>query len=270
MTKSAFIALSLLAVVPAFAEEDKSTDHKTFSNVREVIVENIQGFIEVTGQSGNSMDAEIVRTLTADSKDRLALAQKEVRLDIKQEGGLVRMKVDIPFDHHGGLGYRADYDFKIKVPRGVKLELSSVNRSHIQVTGTTGEYKIHGVSTPVELRDVEGSGTVETVNGKIEASFAKTPKSSLSFHTVNGRIEVSFPKDLSADLKMHTVNGRMFTDFPTTNLPVSSAPPGMHAVGMHKVVWRSRNDVNARVGSGGPELSFHTVNGDVLIKDREK
>src|ERR1700683_1824530 len=43
--------------------EEKSTDHKTFSGARELIIDNITGFIEVTAATGNTMEVEIEKSL---------------------------------------------------------------------------------------------------------------------------------------------------------------------------------------------------------------
>jgi hypothetical protein len=37
-----------------------------------------------------------------------------------------------------------------------------------------------------------------------------------------------------------------------------------------KFVWSSRRMTGVRIGRGGPELQFETLNGNVMIKNREK
>ena len=82
------------------AAEEKSTEHKTFSGVRELIIDNITGFIEVTASTGSSVEMDIEKTLRARSQDRLDMARKEISLAPKQEGGLVQLLVDGPFRCH--------------------------------------------------------------------------------------------------------------------------------------------------------------------------
>ena len=138
---------------------DEMREHRTFSGVRELIVDNVNGFIEVTGSSGGAVEVEISKTVNAESSDRAALAKKEVKLDVAQEGGLVRLMVDGPFRNHGDMGYRVTYDFTIKAPRDIKLDLRTVgtrnDRSHITVRGTSGDFKIGSVNGGIEMRDVE-------------------------------------------------------------------------------------------------------------------
>jgi hypothetical protein len=71
--------------------EEKSTDRKTFSGARELIIDNITGFIEVTAGSGNTVEVEIEKSLKARSQDRMELAKKEISLAVEQDGGLVQL-----------------------------------------------------------------------------------------------------------------------------------------------------------------------------------
>jgi len=120
--------LLILAAALVFAEpEEKSAEHKSFSGVHELIIDNVNGVIEVTGSSGGSVEVDIAKTLKARTQDRIALARREVKLDVTQEGGLVRLKVDYPFRDHGGPGYDAIYDFRVRVPRDIRLDLHSLN-----------------------------------------------------------------------------------------------------------------------------------------------
>jgi DUF4097 and DUF4098 domain-containing protein YvlB len=219
---------------------------------------------------------EIDKTLSGESDDRLALAKKEISLSTTQEGGLVRLMVDGPFrchcpDHsvsfHGHEVFRFNYDFKVRVPRDVKLELRTVNNSHITVEGTAGDYTISNVNGPIEMKDVEGSGTVHTVNGGVKVVYARNPAGPTSFKSVNGSLDISFRAGLNADVRMKTLNGGLYTDFDVSALPIpASLPENRNG----KFVWSSRRMTGVRIGRGGPELQFETLNGNVMIKNREK
>lgn len=265
--KPALIFIAAAALCATQPLEEKSNEHKSFAGVHELIVDNVTGFIEVTASNGNSVEMDLEKSLRATSQDRLSLARKEVSLAVTQEGGLLRLLVDGPFRNHGNPGYEFTYDFKIKVPHNISLDLRTVNKSHILVEGTSGDFKISNVNGGIDMREVEGSGSVHTVNGPVKVTFARNPTGPTSFKSVNGTLDVSFRPGLAADVKMKTMNGQMFTDFPVTTLPVSSTAPERRN-GM--LVWKSNRMTGVRIGSGGPELSFETLNGDVLIKNREK
>ena len=113
------------------------------------------------------------------------------------------------------------------------------------------------------MTGVAGYGTLQTVNGRTSVSFRESPRAASDFKTVNGVIDASFPPNFSADLRLRTVNGQAYTDFEATALP-PAAQTGERVNG--KFVYRFNQTRNVRVGSGGPDLSFETVNGDIRIK----
>jgi len=296
-----FAAVALCQTGAAPRVEEKSSEHRSFSGVHDLIVENVRGFIEVTAfeelartteprsgetlrvparleglagpvraSNGNTVEVEVAKTLTAESRDRLALAKKEVNLAVAQEGGLVRLTVDGPFrngGYRGHPGYQFTYDFTLRVPREIRLELSTVNDSHITVVGTAGQFDLSNVNGPIDMREVEGFGSVHTVNGGVKATFARNPSGPAAFKTVNGTLDVTLRPGLNANLMMKTMHGDLLTDFPVTALPVAAAAPEREG---GKYVWRSNRMTGVRVGAGGPELRFETLNGDVLIKNRER
>ena len=273
------LRIACIALLPAlaFAQlEDRSTDHKSYSGVHELIVDDVTGNIEVTATSGNMVEVDIEKTLSADSQDRMTLAKKEISLSETREGGLVRLLVDGPFrchcadnsiSFHGEPLYRFTYNFKVRVPKNIALELRTVNKSHISVDGTSGDFKISNVNGGIDMSNVAGSGSVHTVNGPVKVTFAQNPTGPASFKSVNGTLDISFRPGLNADVRMKTMNGGLFTDFPVTALPVAAMQPEPRN---GKFVWKSNRMTGVRIGRGGPELSFETLNGDVLIKSREK
>jgi hypothetical protein len=256
--------------------QEKSAEHKSFPGVRELVIDNVNGFIEVSAAPGNTVEVDIDKSLSAWSQDRMTIAKREISLNVTQEGGLVRLMVDGPFRCHcadnsinfrGGDLYHFNYDFKVRVPRDVKLDLRTVNKSHILVEGTAADFKISNVNGGIEMREVEGSGSVHTVNGPVKVTFAKNPSGAASFKSVNGTLDIAFRAGLNADVKMKTMNGGLYTDYPVTALPASAVQPEKRGT---QYVWKSNRMTGVRIGGGGPEFSFETLNGDVLIKNREK
>src|SRR5258708_36910345 len=250
----AFVAWAALLALAQL--EDKGSERKTQSGVRELIIDNISGAIEVTAGTGADVELEVTHSFRARSEDRLAIARKELKLATRQEGGLLQYMVDGPFRCHcadnsinfsGHQLYDFSYDFKIRVPRSIALELRTVNNSHIKVQGTAGDFKISNVNGPIEVTDIEGQGSVHTVNGGVTVTFARNPSGPVSFKSVNGKLDVAFRSGLNANLKMKTFNGGMVTDFETTALPLESSAQTVNG----KFVYKRDHAAQDRRGSGG-------------------
>lgn len=249
-------------------------------------IDNVTGSIQVAAHDGPTVELTVNRTLEAATQERLEAARKEVTLDVKEEPSLISLYVDGPFrdcdcgDRDGNgrrrrnngtrwrdRQYEVRYDFVLKVPRQVGLTLSNVNRGDIKIEGTTGDFEVTNVNGGIEMLDVAGSGRAGTINKDVRIVFRANPAGPSSFKTINGDVVVSFQPALSANLRMKTFNGGMYTDFETTALPALT-PVSERKNG--KFVYKSDRSAGVRVGGGGPELRFETLNGDIRILQRRK
>jgi hypothetical protein len=284
-------ALTLLLLTPSlFAQkhyasddwkiEDNETIHKTFnvssgSNAKKVLVDNISGFIHVTGYSGQEIQMTTQRHTRAESQEALADAKREVKLDMSQQGNYVRLYEDGPFrDQNGGTNYRGDryygynvnFDYELQVPYDTELILKTVNRGDIKVTHTSGNFEVHDINGGIALDQVSGSGTVNTINGPVTVHFAKNPTQASSFKTLNGQVDIWFQPNLSADLRFKTFNGHIYTDFDVSALP--TMPVGETDSKNGRYVYRSNRTTMGRTGRGGPELSFDAFNGNIRLHSK--
>jgi len=155
-------------------------------------------------------------------------------------------------------------DFEVRVPKRATLDVCAVNGDLVKVEGVEGSYNLHHVNGDLEMAHVRGAGRASTVNGDVVATFDAAPQSASEFKTVNGRVDVTLPASLSADLRLKTMNGGLYTDFETTALPVK--PIAEQRGG--RFVYRSDRYASVRVGKGGPELTFETLNGNVQVRKR--
>ncbi len=271
--------LTPLPVACAADVDEHSVDKRSFSGVRELVVDNVIGFIEVTGYNGSVLEAEIAKTLRAESPERADAARKEVKLDASQDGGKLRLFVDGPFRCHCGDetsvnyrgwrhdGYQVTYDFKLKVPHALKLDLRTINDGYIKVRDVAGDFEVRNVNGDIEMLDIAGSGSAVTVNGPVKIVFAKNPAGPCTFRSVNGNLDVRFPDNLSADVRMKTFHGGLYTDFAAVGLPAEPLQPERRG---GRTIYRTNQYAGIRIGQGGPELRFSTLNGNVYIRNKEQ
>jgi hypothetical protein len=256
--------------------DEKETIRRTFdiaagSAARKLLVDNIHGFIHVTGAGGSQVQVSIEKHIYADSSEAMAEAKRDVKMDMSQQGNFVRLYEDGPFRSANGTsyrgesyyGYRVVFDFEVQVPFDTALDLKALNNG-IVVKKTTGDYDIHGLNGGIEMEDVAGSGIVSTLNGKVKVTFRKNPAKATQFKTLNGSVDVWFQNGLNADLKFKKLNGGIYTDFEVTALPQTVA--GGTSDG--KFVYRSDRKMAGRAGKGGPELTFDTLNGSIRLHSK--
>ena len=272
--KTILILMGALSL--ACGEEATETIRKNFPAAARLEVDNVHGFVHVSGYNGREIQLVAEKRIEAESQERLDAAKREVKLDTEQAGDTLTLYVDGPFrchcdDNRRGVnetrhrGYRVVFDFDLKVPTATFLRLATVNGGDIRVENTTGDFDLSNVNSPIELKEVSGSGPVHTVNGRIDAVFAKNPANSCSFKTVNGTIETSFRPNLNADVRVKTFNGHAYTDYDATALPALAPVTERHN---GKFIYRSDRSTGMRIGNGGPEFKFETLNGSIRIINR--
>lgn len=259
-------------------KEARESIRHTFANDKTLDVDNIDGTVEVIGDNGNTIRVEGEEIIHAVDQQAVDRARREVKLDINERDGVAQLYVNGPFrsnngnhssdnhgfhDHYDGHDYETTFNFTIRVPRNTALELRDVN-GEIKTQDTRGKFNVHGVNGGVSMTGVAGSGTLNTVNGRTTIAFSESPKENCDFRTVNGAIEASFPANLAADLRLKTLNGSAYTDFEATALLPKTEESRDNSRGRR--VYRINHTSSVRIGAGGPELSFETVNGDIRIK----
>jgi hypothetical protein len=267
-------AALLIAGIPALAAEQNETIQKSFSfsgsEARKVIVDNVNGSIQVTGHAGSDLRMVAHEHIRGDSQSKVEEARRDVKLDISQDANTVRLYVDGPFRCRNGCvrddgdrGYEGTFDFELQVPRDTAMNLKTINDGQIKVRDGTGDYEVKNINGGIEMTGAAGSGKVYALNGAVKVTFRENPRAASSFGSLNGEVRVSFQPNLSADLRFKTFNGGIYTDFPVTYLPRPASAGGRRDGG--RFVYKSNEWSAARVGNGGPELSFDGFNGDIRI-----
>lgn len=273
------ITLSLLALPVLCARsdardwtvEENETINRTFhvaagENVSKLLVDQIHGYIHVTGGSGSDIQVTVQKRIRAESKSALDDAKKEVKLDMTQEGNSVKLYEDGPFRSHDGERndrYQVVFDCEIQTPAGTSLDLHTLNNS-IQVKNSTGDYKVHTLNGKVDMDEIGGSGSAETLNGSVRIAFSRNPARQSAFRTLNGSIDLYFHSAPDADLDFQTLHGGVYSDFDVTTLP---SPVKNESSGT-RFVYRTGGNMKVRAGKGGPELSLRTLNGSIRLHSK--
>ncbi len=260
----------------SFPEVQKEAIQKTlgFSPVagpKEVVVDNVIGFIHVSGYDGQAVQMELDRTTRGRTRSDLALAAREVELRIFEQGNRIELYVDGPFRCRDGskrsrrLDYRVNCDFRLKVPRACGLRLRTVTDGDLEVENVSGNFDLENVNGGIQMNEVSGPGSAHTVNGAVKVLFSRNPESDCSFKSVNGDLDVALRPGMSGDFWFKTFNGDAYTDFDLTSLPQPVSTAERRG---GKYVYRSNRFFGGRAGKGGPQIRLDTFNGNIRVTSR--
>jgi hypothetical protein len=154
----------------------------------------------------------------------------------------------------------------IEAPVNTNLHLKTTNGSGIEVTGINGDHEIENTNGSIHLTDVSGSVVAHTLNGAVIVSLSRiTGTKPMSFTSLNGKIDVTLPADTKARLRLKSDNGSIYSDFDVT-LDSTSKPAiedtrssnGKYKISVDKAI-------SGTINGGGPEYTFQTMNGNILI-----
>jgi len=258
------LAGAILLAAPMLGAQERSTDRDfrwegAVPTGRWLYVRNLNGSIrvdkasgsrvEVTAEKrwrrGNPQDVTIeVRKVGSGSQDVLICALWYDNTDCDEDGYRTRGDRDWGRNRNNDVNVQ----FTIRLPAGVKLDVSTVNGG-LNIEGASSEVEAQTVNGRVVASSTGGPVNAGTVNGDIEVRMGAIGSADLRFETVNGSIEVIVPDGLDADVDMRTVNGHVGSDFPMT---VSGRI--------------NPKRISARIGKGGRRIEFRTVNGSVELR----
>jgi hypothetical protein len=260
------IAIILLACITGAAAQDKITVPLTNPSQPVTIKATmISGSIRVTAGTGRDL---IVTSGEAGASGRRA-QRDAAPPGMTRIGG--RPGLDIEEDHNvvtiaaGSMGTGAD--LTIETPVNTNLQLKTINGSTIEVTGVNGDHEIENTNGSIKLTNVSGSVVAHTVNGGVTASLDRiSGDKPMSFTSLNGKIDVTLPADTKARLRLKSDNGSIFSDF-DVKLEADSNKPVVEDSRSQNGKYRISVDrnVTGTINGGGPEYTFQTMNGNILI-----
>lgn len=246
-----------------------------------MVIYNINGSINVEGSETDKVSFTVDKRITAKNQETLEIGKNEFKLVFEQRGDTIMAYIAEPFDSRPNrnvgrpnnwrdrndrrIEYDFTLDFTVKVPRGMNVSVSTVNRGDVTVTDVAGALRVRNVNGAIALTNVRGATDAHTVNGNVDVSYLAGPPEKSSYYTLNGNITVNCPANLSADLQFKTFQGEFYTDFTDTQILPVQVVKSQENRG-DKIVYKLNKTTAIRVGTGGKVLRFETFNGNVYIK----
>jgi len=256
----------------------KELAYETGGTDRMLEVQNLNGSITVEGYDGDVVLLEVEKTISAGNTKDLELGKREIGVKFIQEGNKIIVYPQVPnMEYRDGrftnikcdqweeLAYEHNLDFKVKMPKDSKLEVGTINQGEVSVKNTRGSFiEARNINGGIQLDDITGRTEVHCINGEVGISYAENPTESSTYYALNGDINITYQKNLSADIAFKSMNGELFTDFDIAEQFAKTSKDQSVKDGKAKYRYESKPIV--RIGQGGMDFDFETLNGDVILK----
>ncbi len=284
MMKQSILVLSLMlwvgtACTKAQQKEfsEKISKEIPFGNTsaNTLVIKNVFGSINVQGYDGDKVKVEVKRTIKAKTQEDLELGKKELQLKVTTDSDRVILRPDAPyidFDKQGlryqwcdreEWSYDHSLDFVVKVPRKIKLHVSTINDGEVLVRDMSGpSLKVSNINGGITLDNVSGTTDLNCINGDVSITYVRNPSKASTYYSLNGDISVKYQQGLSANVSFKTMNGEFFTDFDIARQFTETK----RSTESGKAKFRYEATPKLQIGNGDVTLDFETLNGNVYLK----
>ena len=234
-------------------------------------ISNIWGTVRVRGGPDGIITITVDETRSAPDQERFARSLELLSLDIQSSADEVSIVVGEParYWQYGDpcRDCRADLQFNVTVPKGTTLDLGTVLDGAIDVSGVAGTVSARNVNGPVRAYELGNCEVLESVNGKLDVSFEKSPAIDCAIETINGDITLVLPGGSGLDVALDQFNGRVESEFAVSPLALPATVEQSSENG--GTSYRIRQSAGLRLEQGGPMFSISSLNGDVRIRKNQ-
>ena len=221
-------------------ERDETRQAFELSSGTQVVVENINGRVEIETHYGDTAEVYVVRS----ARTREELNYRKVIATQTAKGLVIRGE-----DERRNRNARVHQHVMLKLPRQVSLSLNDIN----------GQTSVGEIEGPIYMNDINGGVGVKQaaeyaeardINGHLAITIVRLGSRGIRLVDINGGVELRFAEDLNADLTVDDLNGGVYGEM-TSNMTVQGK--------------MDRSSFRARIGNGGTPISVTDVNGGLQL-----
>ncbi len=261
----------------------------TTDKANHITIFNVYGSIDVEGYAGDEISVEATNVIFADSQILVDEGLQEIGLKFKQQGQKIYVYLDSPYTyfnkesgkirhsdtcwrhddcsrkHKQRKAYKYHMNITVKIPQNTNIKVSTINDGDISITGIDAQtLSVNNINGAIDMVDVAGQTTVNAINKDINISYRNNPTADSNFTSINGDLNITFAGQLDAEVVYRTIHGEMYTAY-----DVSMLTPEVRRTSKqkeHGIQYKLDAESRLKVGAGGPEYRFQTLNGDIKIQ----
>jgi hypothetical protein len=235
------------------AEDTWSRTYKVADRGRFELI-NVNGRITAEPAAGAEVIVEGHRIAKATSDD--AAKDLLAKLEIREEVGESTVRVESrPPRFNGGFN-GIQIEWTVKVPKGVVLDLRTVNGG-VRLNGITNEVHAKTTNGGVQGAKLDASVLEATaVNGGITIDLAQPLESSdsIEMETVNGGVSLTLPNESKATIEARCVNGGVRVG----ELDIKRDDQGGSD-------FEKKRRLSGTMNGGGASVKLNTTNGGIHV-----
>jgi DUF4097 and DUF4098 domain-containing protein YvlB len=260
----ALAGLTLMVCAPLAAQESGDrvvVPARNSSRPRLVKANLTNGSIAVRTHAGKEV---IVESREPQHQRQEQTREGLKRIHVPGGGGLEVIEEDNVITVRAG---NVNQSLVISVPVDTSLQIKAIN-GEVEVDGVHGELDVSSRNGKVTMTNVAGTVLADSHNGSVKVVMTAVDAAKpLSFSSYNGDLDITLPATFKANVKVRANRGEMYSDF---DMKLSPGPATTDKSDGKEARFRVRTDgaATGTINGGGPEASFTTFNGKIMIRKR--
>ncbi|HLL76138.1 MAG TPA: DUF4097 family beta strand repeat-containing protein [Pyrinomonadaceae bacterium] len=222
-----------------YTERDESRQSYPLAPGARVELNSVSGHVTVeTG--GSAADVHIVRS----ARSREDLRCREFKVTATETG----LRIDGNDNRRECRNVQVRQTVNLRLPRSVNLDVNSVS-GHVTVGGIDGSVKMNSISGHATVRQAAGEAIFNSISGHVSVNLSSLGGRGVRMSSISGNIEVGLPENANADWSVTSISGNVIADAP--GVTVQKVGPSSY---------------EGRIGSGGTEMTFSSISGNVRFR----
>lgn len=226
-----------------FAERDEFHQSYQLAPGAKVEVRGINGAVDIETAPGTTAEVNIVRS----AKIREDLNYHKIIVEATATTLVVRGEKEGERSERGR-ERQVKQRVTLRLPRQVDLAVSGVN-GRVNVGEIDGPVRLNGINGRAEVAQAVGYSELNGINGHVRITISRLSEQGIRVSGINGGVELRFTDDVNADLDVTGINGPVNADLPNVTLTGKL----------------DRQNVHAKIGSGGSPIRVSGINGTVKL-----
>ncbi len=223
-----------------YTERDESRQSYRLAPGARVELNSVSGHVTVETGGGSQAEVHIVRSARRREDLRcrefnVAVTENSLRLDGNDNRGDCR-------------NVQVRQTVNMRLPRSVDLEVTSVS-GHVTVGGIDGSVRMSSISGHATVREAAGEATFTSISGHVSVNLSRLGGRGIRMSSISGNIEVGLPEGANADWRVSSISGEVIADAP--GVTVQKVGPSSY---------------EGRIGSGGTDMTFNSISGNVRFR----
>lgn len=243
----------VIAVVDYPAEGRLPTETTTelydFSEGGELILENMDGDIEISGWDRNEVEIVFEKYFSPPSGGRFGVYGRKdfvPQVDVEETDDSLHIRTRLREMERGQV------NFTLKVPYSVNLKRIIGREGKIRIAGIYGRANLEMIKGNIDVENYSGSLSVFVEDGFIEAELMDLRSTDeISLNSNSGDVSISLADNSSAFIEASASGGEIFSDFDYGEA-------------------ESKSRLSFQVGEEGAGIRLSTLSGDIYIRRSEK